>query len=61
MEFIETVLFQKEWNKLLDDDELRQLQLILTYYPDRGDLILGSGGLRKLRWIFYRGKVKKVG
>jgi hypothetical protein len=51
MEFIETVLFQKEWNKLLDDDELRQLQLILTYYPDRGDLIPGSGGLRKLRWI----------
>jgi hypothetical protein len=32
------------------DDELRELQTHLLDHPSVGDLIRGSGGLRKLRW-----------
>lgn len=60
MEFIETILFRKRAIGLLDDDELRQLQLVLTYHPDRGVVIPGSGGIRKLRWA-VAGKGKKGG
>jgi len=49
MEFIETFLFQKLWRKLLDDDQLRQLQMTLLYYPDMGAVISGSGGLQNKR------------
>ena len=60
MEFIETILFQKAWKRLLDDDQLRQLQTALMYRPDMGAVIPGSGGLRKLRWV-TAGKGKKGG
>lgn len=35
---------------MLDDDEYRRLQVALVLRPDIGDLIQGSGGLRKVRW-----------
>lgn len=39
------------------DEELRQLQLFLLADPEAGDVIPGSGGLRKLRWtVAGRGK-----
>ena len=42
---------------LLDDDQYRSLQLALALRPEQGNLIRGSGGLRKLRWaIPSRGK-----
>ena len=50
MIFIETPVFTKEVQKLLDDGELRSLQAALLLRPDAGDLIPGSGGLRKIRW-----------
>ncbi len=31
-------------------EEYRQLQLALLLRPTQGDLIRGSGGLRKIRW-----------
>lgn len=34
----------------MPDDEYRQLQTALIKDPKLGDLISGSGGLRKLRW-----------
>jgi len=58
MEFIETILFQKESKKILDDDQLQELQTILLLYPAMGAVIPGSGGLRKLRWV-SAGKGKK--
>lgn len=60
MEFIETILFQKESKKILDDDQLQELQTILLLYPAMGAVISGSGGLRKLRWV-SAGKGKKGG
>lgn len=34
----------------MDDDEYSNLQLALVRRPDWGNVITGSGGLRKLRW-----------
>lgn len=34
----------------LEDEEYRLLQLALVYRPERGKVIQGSGGLRKMRW-----------
>ena len=41
----------------MDDDRYRELQALLIEDPDIGDLIQGSGGLRKIRWkLTGRGK-----
>jgi len=34
----------------MSDDEYKELQEALIIRPDLGDLIQGSGGLRKVRW-----------
>lgn len=34
---------------IASDDELKELQRILIAQPDKGDLIQGTGGLRKIR------------
>lgn len=34
----------------MSDEEYRELQVFLVGNPISGDLIQGSGGLRKLRW-----------
>ena len=49
MEFIETPTFTRMVTALLDDDEYRQMQNVLVDDPERGDLIKGGGGIRKLR------------
>jgi mRNA-degrading endonuclease RelE of RelBE toxin-antitoxin system len=49
MEFIETATFTKMVNTLLTDEEYRGLQNELVEDPQRGDLIKGGGGIRKLR------------
>ena len=50
MEIAETSIFTKEIIKILTDDEYRKLQNHLVENPKSGDVIKGSGGLRKLRW-----------
>ena len=50
MEIRETSFFTKKIAKLLDRESYRLLQLSLVAYPESGDLIRGSGGLRKIRW-----------
>ena len=60
MEFIESVAFSKVARSYLNDRELSQLQTLLSVYPDKGMLIPGSGGLRKLRWM-SEGKGKRGG
>jgi mRNA-degrading endonuclease RelE of RelBE toxin-antitoxin system len=50
MVFKETILFSKYLKDYLKDDEYQQFQQYLIDQPDAGDLIKGTGGLRKLRW-----------
>jgi hypothetical protein len=50
MIFIETSIFTKEIQRLISDDNYRMLQSALMLRPDAGSLIIGSGGLRKIRW-----------
>jgi hypothetical protein len=57
MEIIETSLFTRQVQAALSDEEFRAFQLYLLARPDVGDLIPGSGGLRKVRWgLSGRGK-----
>lgn len=48
--FIETPTFTKRVLQLMDDDSYAALQAHLARRPGAGDLIRGSGGLRKVRW-----------
>ena len=50
MEFIETTGFSKLRESYLNDTQFNLLQLYLMNFPGAGDLIKGSGGVRKLRW-----------
>jgi mRNA-degrading endonuclease RelE of RelBE toxin-antitoxin system len=50
MEFKETSVFTKQIIKLIPDDAYREFQQELNFNPAAGDLIKGSGGLRKIRW-----------
>ncbi len=55
--FIETKLFTSLVGQYLSDDEYAALQQALADNPDAGDVIRGSGGVRKLRWgLAGRGK-----
>lgn len=50
--------FEKQWKKSgLSDDELKRLQGELLKNPEAGDVVKGTGGMRKLRFAFeHRGK-----
>ena len=50
MIFIEAPPFERVRQDYLDDDEYRLLQMALMANPAAGDLIRGSGGIRKIRW-----------
>jgi len=57
MEFIETPTFTRLLLELLGDDEYALLQQVLVENPERGDLVRGGGGIRKLRYALSgRGK-----
>ena len=49
MIFIETPIFTKRLSELLDDDSYAAFQRELLSRPDMGDVIEGTGGLRKVR------------
>jgi len=49
MRFVETPVFTRAVTALLDEEQYRALQLALALRPEQGDVIRGSGGLRKLR------------
>ncbi len=46
----ETAVFTRRVEKLLDVESYRLLQLRLVSDPEAGDLMRGTGGLRKIRW-----------
>jgi len=47
---VETPVFTRRVLKLLTDDDYRLLEHELVARPDVGNIIRGSGGLRKVRW-----------
>ena len=49
IEFIETSFFTKQIKSIATQEELRILQNELIAWPDKGDIIQGTGGLRKIR------------
>jgi mRNA-degrading endonuclease RelE of RelBE toxin-antitoxin system len=48
--FVETKLFTSLVGGYLSDDEYGALQLSLAANPEAGEIVRGSGGVRKLRW-----------
>lgn len=50
-EFVILPEFEKCWRQCgLDDEDLREFENYLCLNPTCGDVIPGTGGLRKLRW-----------
>ena len=48
--FIESSIFERILPVYLDDDEYSELQQFLMQNPKAGELVPGSGGVRKVRW-----------
>ena len=48
--FIETKLFTRLFDEIFSDDALSELQEFLRKNPEVGDIVPGSGGVRKMRW-----------
>jgi len=60
--FVELGPFRRWRDDYLTDDEYRALQIVLMQNPEAGDVIRGTGGLRKLRFgDARRGKGKRGG
>ena len=60
MIIIETSVFSRLIQEMMSDDDYRLLQEALITRPEMGDVIKGSGGLRKVRWKL-EGKGKSGG
>lgn len=50
MRIIETPTFTKRVEEILSEDEYRLFQIKLIDDPESGNIIKGSGGIRKIRW-----------
>jgi len=60
MELVETPVFTRQVEAALSDEAFLTLQWALVVAPDAGDVIPGSGGLRKLR-VALPGRGKRGG
>ncbi|WP_061013957.1 type II toxin-antitoxin system RelE/ParE family toxin [Photobacterium leiognathi] len=58
--FVESTIFEKYRNEYLSDDEFRLFQAELMSNPKQGDVIQGTGGLRKIR-VASKSKGKRGG
>ena len=58
--FIETSEFTRHLPSYLDDDDYAALRVFLAANPKAGDLVRGTGGIRKLRWR-TKGRGKRGG
>nr|MDP2190988.1 type II toxin-antitoxin system RelE/ParE family toxin [Rhodoferax sp.] len=47
---IETPLFSKLWPAYWSEDERGTFAAFMAEHPDEGDVVPGSGGVRKVRW-----------
>ncbi|HEY6894040.1 MAG TPA: type II toxin-antitoxin system RelE/ParE family toxin [Rhodanobacteraceae bacterium] len=60
MIFVETPIFTAQIKALVSDEEYATLQRELAADPEAGDVIVGTGGLRKIR-MAAKGKGKRGG
>lgn len=49
-EFIESSIFTKLVHDYLSEEDYTAFQQFLLEHPDAGDVVRGSGGVRKVRW-----------
>lgn len=56
----EMELFSRLVGDYWDEAERRELASFIALHPDAGDVVLGSGGVRKIRWS-RRGMGKRGG
>jgi hypothetical protein len=62
VQFVEAPAFSRHRDDYLDDEGMRELQQSIVLNPEAGDLIPGTGGIRKLRWKdSRRGKGRRGG
>jgi hypothetical protein len=62
MEFVESPAFTRHFVRYLDDEGYKSLQNELARNPQAGDLMPGTGGFRKMRWVDpRRGKGRRGG
>ena len=47
---VETTLFQRQWPHYWTEEERGEFASYIAEYPDSGDVIPESGGIRKVRW-----------
>lgn len=47
---VETLLFQKLWPLYWSEDERGAFAAYIAQHPTAGDVVPGSGGIRKIRW-----------
>jgi hypothetical protein len=57
-QFIETTIFTKRWNEMgLNEDDLLELQSYIMKNSHAGNIIIGTGGARKIRYALpHKGK-----
>jgi hypothetical protein len=62
LSFIELPVFSRRWDRLgLTDTDLEALQVAIMLRPKGGDVIEGTGGLRKLRFAPRESDKRKSG
>ena len=47
---VETLLFQKQWPLYWSEEERGEFAAFIAERPEAGDVVPGSGGIRKVRW-----------
>ena len=58
--FVETRLFSRLVYDYLSEEEYSSLQRHLAAWPEAGDVVPGTGGVRKVRWA-AKGRGKRGG
>lgn len=47
---VETILFQQQWPMYWTEEERDAFATYIAEYPDTGDVVPESSGIRKIRW-----------
>ena len=47
---VETLLFQRQWPLYWTEEQRGEFASFISQHPTAGDVIPGSGGMRKVRW-----------